>query len=250
MTSSPRIITADELGLQFRDVFGPLGPARHVTGHFSAGPRAGDWRQGASLARRLHVEHLDAGWGGCGYHFLITDDGSLLCLRPAELQGAHVGGHNAGNVGVVCGGTSGHRPTRAQRETYAWLVANAHTDAIPEEHRVGEDLSEGVLHVHHAWHGHSTNPCAGWFEQMFLAGTDQPAAGQALDPPEAPRVTSAGYPPATEFRGIVADGCHVSVLEAHRAAAARDRDERAGLDAREDFRPRPRRLALVHQQSF
>lgn len=243
--SAPRMLAADELGLEFRDVFGPLGAARHVTGHFSAGARAGDWRQAVTVARRLHVEHLDLGWGGCGYHFLIADDGSLLCLRPTELQGAHVGGHNGENVGVLCAGTSGHRPTRAQRETYAWLLRRAHTDALPPEHRVRDDLGEADLLVHHQWHGHSTNPCAGWYEDMFLAGAVQPAKGYGLDPDERPRPTSSGYPPATDFRGIVADGRHVSVLEAHRAAGRLARDEQAGVSREAPVRPGIRRLAMA-----
>jgi hypothetical protein len=151
-----------------------------------------------------------------------------MCLRPVELQGAHVGGHNAENVGVICAGTSGHRPTRAQRETYAWLLRSAHTDALPEAHRTVEPLTDAELHVHHQWHGHQTNPCAGWFEDMFLAGATQPAMGFGRDPEVERRPISSGYPPASEFHGVVADGRHVSVLEAHRAAGRLARDEQAG----------------------
>jgi hypothetical protein len=248
--SSPRIISADDLALEFRDVFGPLGPARRVTGHFSAGPRAGDWRLAGDVARRLHVEHLDRGWGGCGYHYLVADDGTLLCLRPAGLQGAHVGGHNGGNVGVLCAGTSGHRPTRAQRTTYGWLLAHAHTEALPEGHRTAEDLRSARTLVHHLWHGHSTNPCAGWFEDMFLAGVDQPREGETLDPVDHSRPIARAYPPASEIRGIVADGCHVSVLEAHRAAACRDRDARAEADREEVLRPGAGRLAFAFEPPF
>ena len=235
----PRIITAEWIGLEFTDVFGELGPAYYVTGHFTAGPRAGDWRHAVALARRFHLEHLDAGWGGCGYHYLIADDGSLLCLRPVNLEGAHVGGHNGHNVGIACAGTSGHRPTRAQRETYAWLLANAHTDALPVPHRTREDLRDAELLVHSMWHGHTTNPCAGWFEEMFLAGVDQPAAGEGIDPGDSDRVTSAGYPPATLFRGVLADTRHVTLIDAHRATARRPltprRSERQGRSSRLAF---------------
>jgi len=238
--TAPRTLTADLLGLEFRDVFGPLGPATSVTGHITAGPRAGDSRIACELARRLHTEHLGMGWGGCGYHFLVADDGTLVCLRPVALQGAHVGGHNGSNVGVLCAGGPGHRPTRAQRETYAWLLGHAHTSALPVEHRTAEDLRDAQRHVHHMWHGHSTNPCAGWFEDMYLAGCDQPAEGTASDPVRPARITAAGYPPPTDVHGIVADGCHVSVLEAHRASAMLDRDARAGYDR--DAVVRPRRM--------
>ena len=215
----PRIITAHDLGLEFKDVFGELGAAYHVTGHFSAGPRAGDWRQAIALARALHLEHLDNGWGGCGYHFLVADDGTLVCLRPVGMEGAHVGGHNDHNIGVICAGDSGHRPTRAQRETYAWLLSSAHTDALPLEHRTREDLRDAELSVHHMWHGHPTNPCAGWFEGMYLCGVHQPAAGEAVDLPEGRRPLSAGYPPAVDFRGILSDTRHVTLIDAHRATS-------------------------------
>ena len=248
--TTPRIIAAEELNLEFRDVFGPTGPARHVTGHFSAGARAGDWRQATPVARRLHVDHLGMGWGGCGYHFMIADDGTLLCLRPVALYGAHVGGHTSGNIGVICAGTAGHRPTRAQRETYAWLLGNAHTTALAPEHRTEADLRGASLHTHRMWHGHSTNPCAGWFEDLFLAGADQPAHGEAVDPPSAPWPVAAGYPPPTDFRGIVADGLHVSVLEAHRAAGVRDRDARAGAERDDRVQRRSGRLAFTAHPAF
>ena len=242
--TTPRILTADELHLPFRDVFGPLGPARSVTGHFTGGPRAGDWRQAVDIARALHVAHLDSGWGGCGYHFLIADDGSLLCLRPTDLQGAHVGGHNGLNLGVLCAGAAGHRPTRAQRDTYAWLLSNAHTDALPVEHRTADALTDARLHVHHQWHGHQTNPCAGWYEDMFLAGIEQPASGNGTDPEPRRRPITSGYPPPSDFKGIIADTCHVSILEAHRAAAELARDERAGADRGDDLRGSIARFAM------
>jgi hypothetical protein len=224
----PRIITAGDLGLEFRDVFGPLGYAGRVTGHFSAGPRATDHRHAAALVRRLHVDHLGKGWGGCGYHYAIADDGTLLCLRPIVLQGAHVGGHNSGNVGVLCPGDVDDRPTIEQQETYRWLLDHAHTAALPQAHRPEGDLRNARVFVHHQWHGHTTNPCAGHFDAMFL--------GPAADAPHA-RPTAAGYPASTDFHGIVADGRHVSVLEAYRAAGTRERDARAGADRGELLPP-------------
>ena len=45
--------------------------------------------------------HMDTrGWCDVGYHFLLTIDGQIWEARPLELQGAHVGSDNRGNIGV------------------------------------------------------------------------------------------------------------------------------------------------------
>ena len=61
--------------------------------------------------RGIQAYHMDSrGWCDIGYHFLITRDGTIYEGRPLDLRGAHVGGHNTGNVGVSlvgCFHTSG-----------------------------------------------------------------------------------------------------------------------------------------------
>jgi hypothetical protein len=164
----PRIITARRLGLRFRNLFGQLGPELHVTGHYSAGPRARDAREGVARARSFHTQHANQGWGGVGYHYLIADDGTLICLRPTILKGAHVGAHNSNNVGVNCPGTVGDRPTDAQRETYRWLLANAHASSMPRPHRTDRDLRKAKRWGHKQWPGHHSNGCPGEFLKMYL----------------------------------------------------------------------------------
>ena len=170
MARRPRIITARRLGLRFQNLFGELGPELHVTGHYSAGPRARNAREAAGRARAYHAQHIRQGWGGVGYHYLIADDGALLCMRPTILKGAHVGGHNANNIGVVCPGTVGHKPTRRQRRTYRWLVRNAHTSRMPKAHRTDRDLRRARKFGHRQWPGHSTTGCPGGFLRMYLRG--------------------------------------------------------------------------------
>lgn len=40
------------------------------------------------------------GWSREGYHFVIETDGEIRHGRPLIMQGAHVAGHNANNIGI------------------------------------------------------------------------------------------------------------------------------------------------------
>ena len=51
--------------------------------------------------RGIQAYHMDTrGWCDIGYHFLVTDDGQVYEGRPLHFNGAHVGGHNSGNIGI------------------------------------------------------------------------------------------------------------------------------------------------------
>jgi hypothetical protein len=190
----PRIITARSIGLAFANLFGELGPERNVTGHYSAGPRARDWREGVARARSFHEQHRNQGWGGIGYHYVIADDGALICARPTLLKGAHVGGFNSQNLGVNCPGTTGDKPTKRQRETYAWLLANAHTGALPRAHRTDVDLRDARLFGHKDWPGHASNGCPGKFHRMYLRGIPTPVDERAAPPPPEEDLVDVGAP--------------------------------------------------------
>lgn len=65
--------------------------------HYTVTPSANPERQ----VRAIQTYHMDSrGWCDVGYHFLVGIDGSVYEGRPLDLRGAHVGGHNTGNVGV------------------------------------------------------------------------------------------------------------------------------------------------------
>lgn len=165
----PRIITAKEIGLTFQNLFGQLGPEQHVTIHYTAGPKDTGTEHAISLCRAYHREHKAKGWGGIGYHFCITRTGIILGLRPVILKGAHVGGWNTSNVGVMCHGTTGDKPSKAQFETLAWLLRNAHTRHMPRAHRTDRPLKRPFCdrRGHHDWPGHESNSCPGNFEKLL-----------------------------------------------------------------------------------
>jgi len=223
MQAPPKIITARSIGLAFQNLFGDLGPETNVTGHHSAGARARDWRVGVERAKQFHADHKAKGWGGIGYHYVISDDGALICARPTILKGTHVGMHNSSNIGVNCPGTVGDRPTAQQRSTYQWLLVNAHTAAVPKAHRTDRDLRQARLWGHHDWQGHETNLCPGTFYAMYKAGLSRDLPTEEEAPiPKGPEQ----YPEPEEHGTTVADHRHVSPDEALQARDMGDVEEK------------------------
>lgn len=184
--ANPKIITAAQMGLTYTALFGSLGPEKYVTGHYTAGPLDRDDEHGIALAKSVHEYHRSKGWGGTGYHLMILRSGTILGLRPTRLMGAHVGGANTGNLGIVVNGTTGDTPTAAQTASLKWLLANAHTDAMPAAHRTDLDLRNAARRGHNDWSGHTSNGCPGSFKPMYI-GTAARARG--LD------VEESVYPP-------------------------------------------------------
>lgn len=167
---TPKIVTAHQLGLRFANVFGALGPEENLTGHHTAGPKDRDLEHAIALCRSYHNAHAAKGWGGEGYHWSIARDGTIIGLRPTALKGAHVGGHNSRNAGVMFHGTTGDKPTAAQRRSYAWLLANAHTSRMPKAHRTDRALTTAGRRGHKDWSGHASNACPGTHHDLILKG--------------------------------------------------------------------------------
>ena len=51
-------------------------------------------------AEDIHRWHLNNGWSGAGYHFLVRKDGSIYRLRPEDKVGAHTYGSNYNSLGI------------------------------------------------------------------------------------------------------------------------------------------------------
>ena len=167
-TAKPRIITAAQLGLAFQWVFGSKGTPFICAGHYTAGARAANAGELAVEMRRDHGFHAGQGWGGLSYDYMIADDGTIGLGNPIGRKGAHVGGANSGNVGICCPATTGDRPTPAQERSLAWLLANAHTKALPAAHRSPVDLRRLPLLGHKEFPGNAT-ACPGLFIDMYHA---------------------------------------------------------------------------------
>lgn len=171
----PRIVTARSIGLRFRaGQLSGMGRLNSTVGHYSAGARAKNLTQGIARVQSFHRHHLGQGWAGIGYHYVISDDGAIICCRSTLHTGAHVAGRNSGRIGVNMPGTLTasirDRPTRSQARTLHWLLHHAHTNLMPSAHRTSRDLSRLPVFGHK-----DLNPttCPGLFHGMYLRGGER-----------------------------------------------------------------------------
>ena len=80
-----------ETNLQFKDMSTRKSTERIILHHAAA--------QNCS-AEDIHRWHLNNGWSGAGYHFLVRRDGKVYRLRPEDKVGAHAYGSNYNSIGI------------------------------------------------------------------------------------------------------------------------------------------------------
>lgn len=51
-------------------------------------------------AETIHRWHLERGWDGVGYHYVIVESGKIQAGRPEYWTGAHVRGFNKNSIGI------------------------------------------------------------------------------------------------------------------------------------------------------
>ena len=56
-------------------------------------------------AEDIHRWHLQNGWSGAGYHFLVRKDGSIYRLRPEYAVGSHAKGSNSDSIEICFEGS-------------------------------------------------------------------------------------------------------------------------------------------------
>ncbi|MEX0885518.1 MAG: peptidoglycan recognition family protein [Phycisphaeraceae bacterium] len=85
--------------------------------------------------RSNHVNNL--GWADIGYHYVIDRAGRLWEGRPIGYQGAHVGGNNEHNLGIMLlGNFDNQQPTRAQLDAMVDTVRTLRRRYNVPAHRV------------------------------------------------------------------------------------------------------------------
>ena len=75
-------------------------------------------------ASTIHQWHLNQGWSGIGYHFVIRPNGEIERGRAENLIGAHAGEKgNPDSIGIVLTGNfETGKPTTAQIDSLVWLL--------------------------------------------------------------------------------------------------------------------------------
>lgn len=101
-------------------IFGTLSPRRNtrrIIIHHSASPDIS--------ANTIHGWHLQRGWSGIGYHYLIRQNGSIEAGRPLEMIGAHADPEvNSDSIGIcLTGNFMDHAPTSQQIAALIQLVS-------------------------------------------------------------------------------------------------------------------------------
>jgi N-acetylmuramoyl-L-alanine amidase len=100
--------------------FGPLSPrrsTRRIIIHHSASPDVS--------AATIHTWHLQQGWSGIGYHFVIRQNGDIEAGRPVDMLGAHSGPEvNNDSIGIcLTGNFMENSPTYEQMQSLVQLVS-------------------------------------------------------------------------------------------------------------------------------
>lgn len=80
-----------ETNLEFKDMSTRKSTERIILHHADAKKCSAD---------DIHRWHLNNGWSGAGYHFLVRKDGKVYRLRPEDKVGAHAYGSNYNSLGV------------------------------------------------------------------------------------------------------------------------------------------------------
>lgn len=110
-----------DTNLTFKDMQEQSGVADIVIHH------TGDGKDNDESAQTIHGWHLDKGWAGIGYHFVIRKNGTIERGRPEKYVGSHCQGHNTGSIGIhVCGDyeKNPNGPTSEQMSSLIDLVAH------------------------------------------------------------------------------------------------------------------------------
>ena len=80
-------------GLGFPQSFSKRQETNYIVIHHSASDKN-------TSTSDIHQWHLNQGFNGIGYHFVIESDGSVHQGRPMWASGAHAEGHNWESIGV------------------------------------------------------------------------------------------------------------------------------------------------------
>lgn len=109
-----------ETNLKFNGALRPRKATRWIVIHHSASLDVS--------AADIHAWHLNRGWAGIGYHYVIRQDGTIERGRPEGIRGAHAWKdekHEANSDGIgicITGNFENSLPTPQQIDSLVWLI--------------------------------------------------------------------------------------------------------------------------------
>lgn len=133
--------------LKFRQSqLSPIGDIYRLTLHHTVTASPLRKAEVIKLIEQVHQWHLDKGWAGEGYHYIIDRLGRIYKARPTKYSGAHTANENYGNIGVaVLGDFSTSKLNYRQRAALRYLV---------EKYKREEKIT--LLAGHKEWPGQAT----------------------------------------------------------------------------------------------
>ena len=117
-----------------------------------------------AYAEQIHQWHLDAGYSGIGYHFVVRKSGEIERGRPLHSVGSHAYGANSDSIGIhLSGDFTYNLPAENQVESAAMLIA-----CLCEEFKIPTDRKHILGHREVDPEGLRGTACPGNMLQDYL----------------------------------------------------------------------------------
>lgn len=105
----------------------PASARTHFLVHYHGGIPRND--RGAAMAKEVESIHLNNGWSGVGYNFMVGQDGGIYEGRGWGYVGAHCPGRNRDGIGVYVAIGGNQKPTQAALKSVRALYDEANRRA-------------------------------------------------------------------------------------------------------------------------
>lgn len=97
--------------------------------------------------------HKAQGWSDIGYHWIVDKHGNIFPGRPESKTGAHVGGHNSGNIGISYISRGNDTDSNAPYGKYMTTAQKAGVERITAEVLSRHNLTVKALKGHNEFPG-------------------------------------------------------------------------------------------------
>lgn len=118
-----------DAGLKFRNKLNKRSRTEYIVLHHAAALKCSP--------ADIHRWHLERGWAGAGYHYLVRKDGTVYSLRPEDTVGAHCEGYNSRSIGVCAEGNFDVEQMEERQRASLHNLVRYLKDEYPEAKIVG-----------------------------------------------------------------------------------------------------------------